>query len=70
MSLKSFGKTEIYAANLQEKTHAEVGTATLLKSHFGISVLLYIYSIVSEKPFPKNTSGRLLLTIRRTCNKN
>ena len=29
-----------YAANLQENNHAEVRFATLLKSHFGMSVLL------------------------------
>ena len=29
-----------YAANLQENTYAEVCLATLLKSHFGIGVLL------------------------------
>ena len=42
-----------YVANLQKNTHAEKRFATLLKSHFSMGVLLI--------PFPKNTSGGLLL---------
>ena len=43
-----------YAANLQENTHAEVRfqkscKATLLKSDFGMGVLLYICCIFSER---------------------
>ena len=45
-----------YAANLQENTYAEVWFqqicfATLLKSHFGMVVLLWICSIFSEQVF-------------------
>ena len=38
---------------------------TLLKLHFGMSVVLYIYCIFSEHLFliPKNTSGWLLLVV-------
>ena len=54
--------------NLQENTCArnplalsfQLGCfANLSKSHFGMSVLLHIFRI----PFPKNTSGGLLLSI-------
>ena len=45
-----------YAANSQENTHAEVRyqyscSATLLKSHFGMGVLLYICCTFSEYLF-------------------
>ena len=41
----------------------ESGAATLLKSHFCMDVLQQICWIFSEKLFPENTSGRLLLTL-------
>ena len=58
-----------YAANLLENTHEEVQfQAILLKSHFGMGVLLQICCIFLRTPFPKNTSGRLLLTLNDVLN--
>ena len=67
-----------YAANLQEKTNAEVQfqencKATLWKWHFGMGVLLQIFCFF-QNTFPKNTSGRLLLNniwllLKRLCSR-
>ena len=53
-----------YAANIQENTHVEEwfqwsSKATLLKSHFGCSLVNLLY--ISRMPFPKSTSTGLLL---------
>ena len=53
------------------KTYAEavikVSKATLLKSHFGMGVLLKNLLHIFRTPFLKSTSGRLLLKVFCFC---
>ena len=55
-----------YAVNLQENTQAKVWfqtTTALLKSHFSIRCSPVNLLRIFRTPFPKNTSGRLLLNV-------